>query len=61
MTSRLHFELFMQKLRTRAQKAAPEQLALDGLRVEPQLDVGSLRLLSIETAMKDARDGRSEE
>ena len=44
MTSRLHFELFMQKLRLRASEAAPKQLALNGMRAEGNEDVGSVRL-----------------
>ncbi|HVY05154.1 MAG TPA: hypothetical protein VHB46_04180 [Burkholderiales bacterium] len=61
MTSRLHFELFMQQLRIRAAEDAPRQLVLEGMRPEEQEDVGSVRLSRIEAAMKEARAGRAEE
>lgn len=61
MTSRLHFELFMQDLRARGAVAVPKQLVLEGLRPEGQEDVGSVRLSQIEAAMKEARAGRTEE
>ncbi len=61
MTSRLHFELFMQKLRLRASEAAPKQLALNGMRAEGNEDVGSVRLSQIEAAMKETRADRADE
>jgi hypothetical protein len=61
MTSRLHFELFMQGLRVRASATAPKQLALEGLRPDGNEDVGSVRLSQIESAMKETRAGRSDE
>jgi hypothetical protein len=61
MTSRLHFELFMQGLRVRASASVPKQLALDGLRPDGNEDVGSVRLSQIESAMKETRAGRSDE
>ena len=61
MTSRLHFELFMQELRVRASEAGPKQLALHGMRREGNEDVGSVRLSQIEAAMKETRADRAEE
>jgi hypothetical protein len=61
MTSRLHFELFMQELRVRASDSGPKQLALDGMRPEDTEDVGSVRLSQIEAAMKETRAVRLEE
>ena len=60
MTSRLHFELFMQELRVRASESKPKQLPLEGLRPDGAEDVGSVRLSQIESAMKEARAGRSD-
>ncbi len=61
MTSRLHFELFMQSLRARASQADPKQLALKGMHSEENEDVGSVRLSQIEAAMKDTRADRADE
>ena len=61
MTSRLHFEMFMQKLRVRASATGPKQLVLEGLRPDGSEDVGSVRLSQIEAAMKETRAGRSDE
>jgi hypothetical protein len=61
MTSRLHFELFMQELRVRASESGPKQLALDGMRPYGNEDVGSVRLSQIEAAMKETRAGRADE
>ena len=61
MTSRLHFELFMQELRVRAAESGPKQLALEGLRPDGNEDVGSVRLSQIEAAIKETRAGRSDE
>ena len=61
MTSRLHFELFMQELRVRASASGPRQLALAGMRPEESEDVGSVRLAQIEAAMKEARADRVDE
>jgi hypothetical protein len=61
MTSRLHFELFMQGLRLRASASAPKQFVLEGLRPEGNEDVGSVRLSQIEAAIKETRAGRSDE
>jgi hypothetical protein len=61
MTSRLHFELFMQELRARASEGAPRQLPLNGMRAEDSEDVGSVRLSQIEAAMKETRADRADE
>lgn len=61
MTSRLHFELFMQSLRVRASQAGPKQLVLRGMRTVENEDVGSVRLSRIEAAMKDTRADRADE
>lgn len=61
MTSRLHFERFMQEMRVRASRSAPRQLALEVLRTDGSEDVGSVRLSQIEAAMKAKRAGRPEE
>ncbi len=61
MTSRLHFELFMQELRVRASEAGPKQLPLHGMRTEGNEDVGTVRLSQIEAAMKETRADRAEE
>ena len=60
MSSRLHFELFMQELRVRAYESNPKQLALEGLLPDGTEDVGSVRLSQIESAMKETRAGRSD-
>ncbi len=61
MTSRLHFELFMQELRIRAFESGPRQLALEGMRATGHEDVGLVRLSRIEAAMKETRADRAEE
>ena len=61
MTSRLHFELFMQSLRIRASQADPKQLTLGGMRSEVNEDVGSVRLSRLEAAMKETRAHRVDE
>jgi hypothetical protein len=61
MTSRLHFELFMQSLRVRASRDDPKQLALGGMRSEENEDVGAVRLSRIEAAMKEKRAHRVDE
>jgi len=61
MTSRLHFELFMQALRMRASQARSKQLSLGGTRTEENEDVGSVRLSRIEAAMKEKRADRADE
>ena len=61
MTSRLHFELFMQELRSRASVSRPKQLAFDGMRPEGNEDVGSVRLSRIEAAMRETRADRADE
>ena len=61
MTSRLHFELFMQSLRVRASQADPKPLALRGMRYEENEDVGSVRLSRMEAAMKETRANRVDE
>ena len=61
MTSRLHFELFMQSLRVRASHADPKQLVLAGMRSDENEDVGSVRLSRIEAAMKETRANRVDE
>jgi hypothetical protein len=61
MTSRLHFELFMQSLRARASQADPRQLALGGMRSEENEDVGAVRLSRMEAAMKETRGHRVDE
>ena len=61
MTSRLHFELFMQSLRDRASQVGPKQLAIEGMRYEENEDVGSVRLSRMEAAMKEARANRVDE
>ncbi len=60
MTSRLHFELFMQELRVRASESKPKQLPLEGMRPDGSEDVGAVRLSQIESAMKETRAGRSD-
>ena len=59
MTSRLHFELFMQELRIRGLEASPRQLPLERIRPEEKEDVGSVRLAHIEAAMKEKRADRT--
>jgi hypothetical protein len=59
MTSRLHFELFMQELRIRGLESVPRQLALERMRPEEKEDVGSVRLAQIEAAMKEKRADRT--
>ena len=61
MTSRLHFELFMQQLRTRTSESGPRQLPLEGMRTDGSEDVGAVRLSRIEAAMKEARADRTDE
>ena len=61
MTSRLHFELFMQELRTRASVSIPKQLAFDGMQSEVNEDVGSVRLSQIQAAMRETRADRADE
>ena len=61
MTSRLHFELFMQELRVRASRSGPKQLAFEAMRQAGSEDVGSLRLSRIEAAMKETRADRVDE
>ena len=61
MTSRLHFEVFMQALRMRASQAGSRQLAPGGMRSEEDKDAGSVRLSLIEAAMKEKRADRAEE
>ncbi len=61
MTSRLQFEIFMQKLRVRTSVSGPKQLALDGSRPDGKEDVGSVRLSQIEAAMKEKRADRADE
>jgi hypothetical protein len=61
MTSRLHFELFMQSLRVRASQTDPRQLAPGGMRSGENEDVGSVRLSRIEAAMKETRANRVDE
>ena len=61
MTSRLHFELFMQELRIRASKSGPKQLVLERMRPVGSEDVGSVRLSRIEAAMREARADRADE
>ena len=61
MTSRLHFELFMQELRMRASASSPKQHAFDGMRPEGNEDVGSVRLSRIEAAMRETRADRAYE
>ena len=61
MTSRLHFELFMQELRTRASASSPRQPVFDGIRPEGNEDVGSVRLSRIEAAMRQTRADRAGE
>jgi hypothetical protein len=61
MTSRLHFELFMQQLRIRASASSPRQLAFDAMRPQGSEDVGSVRLSRIEAAMRQTRADRAEE
>ena len=61
MTSRLHFELFMQQLRTRASESGPRQLTLEGMRTDGSEDVGAVRLSRIEAAMKETRADRTDE
>jgi len=61
MTSRLHFELFMQSLRVRASQADPKPLSLRGMRYEENEDVGSVRLSRMEAAMKETRANRVDE
>ena len=62
MTSRLHFEFFMQAIRVRASQAAgPKQLALGGMHSAENEDVGSVRLSRIEAAMKETRADQADE
>ena len=61
MTSRLHFELFMQELRVRASESGPKQFSHDGMRPKGNEDVGSVRLSRIEAAMKETRADRAGE
>lgn len=61
MTSRLHFELFMQAVRVRASQSGPKQFALGGMRSEKNEDVGSVRLSRIEAATKETRADRADE
>lgn len=61
MTSRLHFELFMQDLRIRASRSGPKQLVLEALRQVDSEDVGSVRLSRMEAAMKETRADRADE
>ena len=61
MTSRLHFELFMQEMRARARETAPRQLQLTGIHAENAEDVGSVRLSQIEAALKETRADRVDE
>lgn len=61
MTSRLHFELFMQELRMRASTSSPKQPAFDEMRPEGNEDVGSVRLSRIEAAMRETRADRADE
>ena len=61
MTSRLHFELFMQDLRIRASRSGPKQPVLEAMRQADSEDVGSVRLSRIEAALKETRADRVEE
>jgi|GEM_PF-2429138 hypothetical protein len=61
MTSRLHFELFMQEMRIRAAAAASKLPVAAVMRLPTNEDVGSLRLSQIEAAMKETRANRANE
>lgn len=61
MTSRLHFELFMQELRIRESASIPRQLAFDGMQPAGDEDVGSVRLSRIQAAMRETRADRADE
>jgi hypothetical protein len=61
MTSRLHFELFMQEMRIRAAVAASKLPVAAVMRLPTNEDVGSLRLSQIEAAMKETRADRADE
>jgi len=61
MTSRLHFELFMQEMRIRAAVAASKLPVAAVMRLPTNEDVGSLRLSQIEAAMKETRADRANE
>jgi hypothetical protein len=61
MTSRLHFELFLQQFRLRATEPAPRQFPLERTRADVNEDVGTVRLSQIEAAMKEARVDRTDE
>ena len=61
MTSRLHFELFMQEMRIRAAVAASKLPVAAVMRLPTNEDVGSLRLSQIEAAMKETRANRANE
>jgi hypothetical protein len=61
MTSQLHFELFMQQLRSRASESLPRQLPLGGMRTDESEDVGTVRLSRIEAAIKETRADRADE
>lgn len=60
MTSRLHFELFMQEMRIRAAVAASKLPVAAAMRLPTNEDVGSLRLSQIEAAMKETRADRTD-
>jgi len=61
MTSRLHFELFMQEMRIRAAVAASKLPFASAMRLPTNEDVGALRLSQIEAAMKETRADRADE
>jgi len=61
MTSRLHFELFMQALRMRASQFGSKQLSQGGMRGEDNNDVGLVRLSLLEAAVKEKRADRADE
>jgi hypothetical protein len=61
MTSRLHFELFIQEMRSRAAVPGSKPPVAAPIRVQTNEDVGSLRLSQIEAAMKETRADRADE
>jgi hypothetical protein len=61
MTSRLHFELFMQEMRIRAAVPGSKLPVAAAMRLQTNEDVGSLRLSQIEAAMKETRAHRADE
>ena len=61
MTSRLHFELFLQHVRGVLPDARPNQTVRDVLHNELPEDVGTVRLSHLKAALRQARADRPDE